>query len=164
MSSRWYCVQRFRIAALCLMLQDKSLQLKSSTKKFVQKLTEVIAIRQAVSSLRGLLEVSEWLSAAEALSHARVLHSTCIGAKSLSCLVPVPLELDQLQEQLSKSVLQAIGDAAAFKGMDEVTLSCCHELQVCWTMATIPKQRYNLTGLCFDCVHDTMSFGDGHAH
>ena len=96
----------------------------------VQKLTEVIAIRQAVTSLQGLLEVSEWLSAAEALAHARLLHSACTGARRLSCLASVPVELDQLKEQLCNSVIQSIADAAEFKGMDEVTLSCCQELQV----------------------------------
>lgn len=97
----------------------------------VQKLTEVIAIRQALSSLQDLLEVSEWLSAAEALAQARSLHSSCKGAATMSCLAAMPAQLDQLQQQLCSSVLKAVGDAAEFKGMDEVTLSCCQELQVC---------------------------------
>eukprot|EP00892_Ulva_mutabilis_P010260 jgi/Ulvmu1/7606/UM038_0031.1 len=94
-----------------------------------RKLAEVIAVRQAVTSLRELLDVSEWLSAAEALAQARTMHRTCTGAKSLSCLASVPAQLDQLQEELCGSVLKAVGDAAEFKGMDEVTLSCCQELQ-----------------------------------
>lgn len=97
----------------------------------VQKLKEVIAIRQALSSLRGLLEVSEWLSAAETLSHVRTLHNECEGARSLACLAPIPAQLDQLHEQLCGSILKAVAEAAEFKGMDEVTLACCKELQVC---------------------------------
>lgn len=91
----------------------------------------MIAIRQAVTSLQGLLEVSEWLSASETLEHVRALHRECEGARGLSCLKPIPALLDDLHEQLSRSIVKAVADAAEFKGMDEVSMACCTELQVC---------------------------------
>lgn len=102
----------------------------------LQKLTEVVAIRQALSSLQGLLEVSEWLSAAEALAHVRTLHAECEGTRSLSCLASIPAQLDRLHEQLCGSIIKAVADAAEFKGMDEVTLACCKELQVTTQLLT----------------------------
>jgi hypothetical protein len=84
-----------------------------------------------VDSVRSLMEVADWLSAVDTIALADCLYAGCPDAARLDSLQGVPAALDTLRADLQGALHAALEGAAEFKGMDEVTLSCCRELEVC---------------------------------
>lgn len=97
----------------------------------LQTISRAIEIRQTLASADSVMDVSDWLTAADTISLAEVLHSKAQAANSLACLANVPNRLSELRETLQKNLMTALQGAAEFKGMEELTISCCRELEVC---------------------------------
>jgi hypothetical protein len=76
------------------------------------------------------MDVSDWLTAADTINVVDCLHSKAPEASRLDCLATVPAKLTELREVLQKKLVVALQDAAEFKGMDELIMSCCKELEV----------------------------------
>ena len=87
-------------------------------------------IRQALASVGSLMEVSDWLTAADTISLVECLHSKAHSAREIDCLASTPQQLEDLRGQLQKNLMVALQSAAEFKGMEELTLSCGRELEV----------------------------------
>jgi hypothetical protein len=76
------------------------------------------------------MDVSDWLTAADTINLVHCLHSKAHEASRLDCLANVPARLTECRAALQKSLVVALQDAAEFKGMDELTMNCCKELEV----------------------------------
>jgi hypothetical protein len=98
----------------------------------LQALLDTAEISQVAGSVQGLLNISDWLTAADTLEHARVLCSRSATIGRLDSLNAVLTSLDEFDEKLHEGLVKAFEDAASFKGIDEVILAICEKLQVCF--------------------------------
>ena len=96
----------------------------------MQRISQAIEIRQALASVGSLMDVADWLTAADTISLVECLHGKAHACAALDCLATVPQQLTDLRGALQKHLMAALQSAAEFKGMEELTLSCGRELEV----------------------------------
>lgn len=108
----------------------------------MQTVSQSIEIRQALASVGSLMDVSDWLTAADTITLVDCLHSKAPSTSRLDCLASVPTQLTELRGALQKNLMVALQSAAEFKGMDELTMNCCRELEVClFTLLSVAWQQ-----------------------